>query len=619
MGRQDVDLLHIASTGVRFAPTVALVDQTVAGGFIGVSLAPVAVAAFNFRGSAAYVTDGAGQTMYLGTTLYPTNRDTLTFGWLASSLHANRSTSVDVRLAGLNYATGGVDEDFRFDLPSAGTYLVGLAMGDVTAAQSNQQVEVYDDTTLLLTIGRRNVSAGEFWDASDVKYTAAAWPTSQTPVPLVFATSTLILRMKGDGNSSTISHLSVEDVPAGGSAAVLYPVDVAHAGAGTQTIDGVTIATTAAVSAPAVVNTIAVPTIRSGALVGTALLFENPWASGAINALVSGRNFSQTISGYDGLLTSVALKLRKNGAPTDALYVDIRDAFNGTLLATSASLALTDIPPGGAVVNDWYLLPLDTPVPLVAATTYWIGVYRTGSTAFPIVCFAIASYAGGALYDASGVAYASGTYDIAFRLYVAAAPTVDQIVAGQAVTTFPIASGSLAQVPSVTVPAGPVLGATIGSSATVSAPAVFGGELPTTTTVVLRRVVPHFYRDIYRRSYTLRYPRIVLTVEAGPAPPSTQTIVAGHDWRVRQATSCSKTASASCWKTAARSCSKSTVGVAQVFASAVAHDRSPSTYWSTTSSVRPMPRKPPSRCSRRARSRRSASLTVLPRSSRRPG
>ena len=501
-GTQYVDLLRIASTAVVRVPTVALVDQTVTGVFIGASLAPVAVAAFNFRGTAVYVTDGAGQTYVLGSTLYPTNRDGLTFGWVLSALLANRSTSVDVRLAGLNYSTGGVDENFRFDLPAAGTYLVGLAMGDVVAAQSNMQVEIYDNTTLVLTIGRRAVSAGQFWDASDVKYSSAAWPTSQTPVPLVFATTTLILRLKGDGNSSCISHLSVASVPTGGSAAVLYPVDVAHAGAGTQTIDGATIASTSQLSTPAI-NTVAVPTILSGARVGTTQLFENPWSGGTLGATLAGRNFSQTISGHDGLLTSVALKLRKVGLPTDALYVDIRDAFNGTLLATSASLALTDIPPGSsAAVNNWYLFPLNTPVPLVAATTYWIGVYRTAGSVskFPYLLYDLLEpYPAGVLYDASGAPQSGGTADLAFRLYVAAAPTLAQTAPDQAITTFPI-----------------------GSSATVSAPSVSGGAAePTAAVVVLRRVVPHFYRDVYRRSYSLRYRRIVIVAAA---PPSLQTI-----------------------------------------------------------------------------------------------
>ena len=718
----------IASGSQVHVPTVAEGDKVINVAFIGASLAPVAVAAFNFRGSAAYVTDGAGQTYVLGSTAYPTNRDSLTFGWLTAALHANRSTSVDVRLAGLNYATGSVDEDFQFDLPSAGTYLVGLAMGDITAAQSNQQIEIYDNTTLVFTIGRRNVAAGEFWDASDVKYTAAAWPTSQTPVSLVFATTTLILRLKGDGSSSAISHLSVEDVPTGGSAAVLYPVDVAHVAAGTQTIDGATITSTSQLSTPAI-DTVAVPTILSGALVGTTQLFENPWSGGTLSATLAGRNFSQTISGHDGLLTSVALKLRKTGAPTDALYVDIRDAFNGTLLATSASLAFTDVPPGStSAVNNWYLFPLDTPVSLVAATTYWIGVYRTAGSVskFPYLLYDLLEpYPAGVLYDAAGAPQSGGTADLAFRLYVAAAPTVAaaQLVTGghivstsvvreptvpfgillpgqtlftddsnrsdgglganwqggygahanlaivgnrvrgtidggdgslQAiVTALPNDCWGLVQIPTVVddgntrsvqiglrmadppsltqgyafvmvnqssgnvwnsaivsfagptllasesvtpwaggdwllataqgttltmyrLPAGgnpdidyfaPVVqttdgasasgrgalkiyvssgvalseieadnvrfglfgvvvtGAHIASGSTVSAPAVSGGELPTTSTVVLRRVVPQFYRDVYRRSYTLRYRRIVLTVEAGPAPPTTQTIV----------------------------------------------------------------------------------------------
>lgn len=182
-----------------------------------------AVAAFNFRSTLGYVTDGAGQTYVNGTDLYATVRDGHTFGWVgASAGSVDRSTGVDVRLAGLNYESGA-DRDFQFDLPSAGTYLIGLAMGDATTPLANQKVEIYDNTTLKLTIGTHSVSAGEFWDASDVKYSNANWPGSQTPVSIVFATSTLMMRIKAVSGTTAVAHLSIA-TSGGGGGSIVIPV-----------------------------------------------------------------------------------------------------------------------------------------------------------------------------------------------------------------------------------------------------------------------------------------------------------------------------------------------------------------------------------------------------------
>ena len=42
----------------------------------------------------------------------------------------DRSTTVDPRLAGINFANNGSPATFYVDLPSAGTYNLSLAMGD---------------------------------------------------------------------------------------------------------------------------------------------------------------------------------------------------------------------------------------------------------------------------------------------------------------------------------------------------------------------------------------------------------------------------------------------------------------------------------------------------------
>ena len=97
-----------------------------------VSNAPSWQQGFNFRSTAAYVTDPANTTHVLATTAYPTKGGNATFGWQNTSLvqSRDRSTGVDPRLAGINYANNGSPATFYVDLPSAGSYNVSLAMGD---------------------------------------------------------------------------------------------------------------------------------------------------------------------------------------------------------------------------------------------------------------------------------------------------------------------------------------------------------------------------------------------------------------------------------------------------------------------------------------------------------
>ena len=61
---------------------------------------------FDFRASSNYVTDPAGDTYVLPSTAYPTTFNGVNFGWTNVSLvqARNRSTGVDPRLAGMNFA-----------------------------------------------------------------------------------------------------------------------------------------------------------------------------------------------------------------------------------------------------------------------------------------------------------------------------------------------------------------------------------------------------------------------------------------------------------------------------------------------------------------------------------
>jgi hypothetical protein len=146
----------------------------------------------NFRASSGYVTDGANFTYSLGVA-HPETRNGVTFGWEISGVPvANRSTSYDVRLAGIAYESndGSHQRAFRVDLPTAGTYAIRLALGDATSGQGYQYAQFRDDTTAFATIADTDgTAAANFDDATGTGYSAAAWPGSNTAITHTFSSN----------------------------------------------------------------------------------------------------------------------------------------------------------------------------------------------------------------------------------------------------------------------------------------------------------------------------------------------------------------------------------------------------------------------------------------------
>lgn len=86
---------------------------------------------FNFRATSGYVTDPANTTYSIGDT-YPQTRNGITFGWTgspAAPTTRNRSTTVNAKVAGINFAAAASPLTFRIDLPAAGSYDIGCALG----------------------------------------------------------------------------------------------------------------------------------------------------------------------------------------------------------------------------------------------------------------------------------------------------------------------------------------------------------------------------------------------------------------------------------------------------------------------------------------------------------
>src|SRR5271169_2213204 len=174
---------------------------------------------FDFRNTATFVTDPSGDTYVLPTTVYPTKTNGVTYGWVKTSLvqGRDRSTSVDPRLAGINFVNNGAPATFYVDLPSAGTYNLSLAMGDAGYQQcyTQCQVQFLDGSTVLATVTGGRTNAGYFYDATGNNWSAAAWPASNLSqqVTLTGTRLTVIVGTnKATGDNTPIAFLGVAPV-----------------------------------------------------------------------------------------------------------------------------------------------------------------------------------------------------------------------------------------------------------------------------------------------------------------------------------------------------------------------------------------------------------------------
>lgn len=118
---------------------------------------------FNFRATAAYVTDKPANT-YVLNELYPTTRGGATFGWDSQgtgNVAFDRSTAEDI-YAGVNcQSNSGVQRTFRVDVPAPGRYQVRMLVGD-TNAHAQVYAQVRDGTTPLFTLDSTLLSAVDF-------------------------------------------------------------------------------------------------------------------------------------------------------------------------------------------------------------------------------------------------------------------------------------------------------------------------------------------------------------------------------------------------------------------------------------------------------------------------
>jgi len=174
---------------------------------------------FDFRATSNYVTDPPGDTYVLPVSSYPTSFNGITFGWTNSALvqARNRSTTIDPRLAGFNFAMNGSPATFYVDLPGSGTYNLTLAMGDAGYQQCDVQCQIQflDGNTVLATLTEGLEAAGYFYDAKGNKWSAAQWPAQNVSRQVAISGSRLTVVVglnTANGDPTPIAFLGLTQV-----------------------------------------------------------------------------------------------------------------------------------------------------------------------------------------------------------------------------------------------------------------------------------------------------------------------------------------------------------------------------------------------------------------------
>ncbi len=182
---------------------------------------------FDFRATQSFVTDPAYAIFAaMGVTTYPTtatiNGQAVTFGWESTGQSIgirDRNASIDPRLAGMNcQQNDGNTSVFRIDLPSTGTYSIGLAAGDSAGFTQNNYISIASATSTVLSVQAITgaTSTPNVADAAGTLWGLPAWPGSNVMVQKTFGTTILRMTLGGTVGAtfSCVAHLRVTSVQA---------------------------------------------------------------------------------------------------------------------------------------------------------------------------------------------------------------------------------------------------------------------------------------------------------------------------------------------------------------------------------------------------------------------
>jgi len=180
---------------------------------------------YNFRSTAAYVTDGSGESVINAeeagsvSFVYPAGPDGSGYVSTTGLVYRNRSTGIDRRIAGAHYPNGTGTAEFKVDLPDGpGTYNVWVLMGDNSAGWNHQCV-IKDGATTLTTLTGTTATA-RWLDTGGTATRTAANIAADTfdPLELTFSGGTAHFVLgNGVGTGSFLAQIAFEATGGGGS------------------------------------------------------------------------------------------------------------------------------------------------------------------------------------------------------------------------------------------------------------------------------------------------------------------------------------------------------------------------------------------------------------------
>jgi hypothetical protein len=114
-----------------------------------------------------------------------------TVGWETAGLQkADRDVTADVRLKGIYFFAQTAPQQYRIDLPAAGTYKFRLAMGD-SGFRHPHRFQIVDNATLLQSTDFADTVLADQWgDATGVVRTSeSAWVSNNGILTLTFSST----------------------------------------------------------------------------------------------------------------------------------------------------------------------------------------------------------------------------------------------------------------------------------------------------------------------------------------------------------------------------------------------------------------------------------------------
>ena len=188
----------------------------------------------DFRGTSGFVTDptnydnenGGSSSGQGAAATYPrTSAQGNTVGWETTFNFVDRSSSVNARLAGVNYiGSGGATATYRIDLPATGSYGIQGAFGDQGSAQNTFTIQLEDTTTVFATpVNAQSSTIDQFYAANGTQETEANWLTNNPvagsgtdEISRTFTTTIFRIKLTGNSGAAVMASIFIRSGGGGG-------------------------------------------------------------------------------------------------------------------------------------------------------------------------------------------------------------------------------------------------------------------------------------------------------------------------------------------------------------------------------------------------------------------